>query len=649
MLSPAERAAKLWSDARSRVEFAGDDPVEARPCMLGMMSRFLRDHPIGDTLKRTFAIGMAAIAMAGALTPAMAQTGIIDYEPPPGLHTTLDPGDDKPLYGDKSEVSRIFTAIAADVNAEGMDVATLDIKDLDSITAFKTRVMDMGGTAELTGQMLNEVVSDDHGSTPVALSHYSILNEATGEMRGLAVVSFDGDHNHFMKHMADALGTEAVEAFTYAHELSHAIHKQAEQSGLVSFIKATNGDFSAFEKWDASVEGQLTHPDVRQVIQEEVARLQKLNLADVSPSEMSEYVGKIVSEIREIQSSDGHILYQEHIADAMASLKFVQDGHAMADELSVMRAGGDALHDTSSTQRAIAEKFNQASLEGLSAVELASLAAHTVKTTLGTADAGFAPVNDGIDNTAGRIIGERDLSKPIGTQDRGVAGFEAPYDIAGIAAGKPVNSGSKYALTEEREFEAPYDIAGIAAGKAVEPGTKHALTEELPVQGKPFVHPGRTALSQLSDPAHYAAEKSGFEAPYDIASIAAGAPVTPGSKYVLTEEQGFEAPYNLAGIADGTQPPNPGTRYTLSEERPAGIALEHGAMTVAESRSINEAIVTPAARKSMADALASLKASGTVISLPGSSDPSDPNRYAIRKSLSEFRDGPEQRNTHKMK
>lgn len=612
MLSPAERAARLWSDARSQVEFAGDDPIEARPCMLGMMSRFLRDHPIGDKLKRTFAIGMAAIAMAGALTPAMAQTGIINYEPPPGLHTTLDPGNDKPLYGDKSEVSRIFTAIAADVNAEGMDVATLDIKDLDSITAFKTKVMDMGGTAELTGQMLNDVVSDDHGSTPVALSHYSILNEATGEMRGLAVVSFDGDHNHFMKHMADALGTEAAETFTYAHELSHAIHKQAEQSGLVSFIKATNGDFSAFEKWDASVEGQLTHPDVRQVIQEEVARLQKLNLADVSPSEMSEYVGKIVNEIREIQSSDGHILYQEHIADAMASLKFVQDGHSMADELSVMRSGGDALHDTSSTQRAIADKFDQASLKGLSATELASLAAHTVKTTLGTADAGFAPVNDGIDNTAQRIISEHDLSKPAGGQDSRVAGFEAPYDIA-----------------------------GIAAGRAVAPGTKYTLAEELPVHGKPFVHPGRTALSQLSDPAHYAAEKSGFEAPYDIAGIAAGAPVSPGSKYALTEEQSFEAPYNLVGIADGTQPPDPGTRYAVSEERPAGIAIEHGAMTVAESRSVNEAIVTPAARKSMADALASLKASGTVISLPGSSDPSDPNRYAIRKSLSEFRDKPE--------
>lgn len=457
MQSAENRFERLWASNTAHLEFAGEDAVETRPCFMGAMRDFLTENKAGIAIKKALFAGMAAITLSGAIAAPAPSSMSLDHAGP-GVYLDSDG-----LFSDKGKFDTLFRAIGQDFNLELLSV---DINDQSSLEGFAEGLTSKG--IKTGYDVANALASNNNSASPVGMNFLSGVDEH-GELHHVAAISYNSDYNHVLgevfQGLEDHFGAnvnEAIENATWLHESMHSLIKSSEQRGMESWKEALNGDFSAYEKWESSVSAQLAHPEIRAILAEEMGMLK--DVLNAPPEQDVSYdAGAAVKKIRAVQQSNDYTIYHENMADGFMSVKFLQDGHEIADligDTRAQRAGVDPLHDSSVGQRAISSGLGQSDLVGLNAGELASITAKTVQAAMGYS-ADFDLVNNGIDDELVEVV------------KKGKAGYPASVERDNGVMPVSVNSGS-------RVVDGDDGLAVLHGGMTVQ--KKEAGSNELVVQ-----------------------------------------------------------------------------------------------------------------------------------------------------------------------
>ena len=427
-LSSADvRLKRLLASQSASVSFAGDDAIETRPSFMGAVHDYLTENKAGVALKKVFFAGMAALALSSAMA-APAQFDVsANHAPTSGIHfvDTPDHALNKiatdHLFEDKSKFDGVFKSLAQDFNLE---LVSGDIHDSDSINNFAETLVSKGIKSGF--DLASYLVNNENDVTPVAMQFFSGV-DAAGVGHHVAAITYDSNHNHLIGEVFGSLEkinfgqdiNKVVENATWIHESMHAIIKSSELTGLEAWKSALNGDFKAYDTWHNSVQAQVSHPEVRALIESEIAVLQ------THPAEYD--TGNFLTAVRAVQKSVQYENYQENMADGLMSTKSLQDGFSISHEIAdarAARAGSDAVHDTSVGQKGISEHLSTSLLQGKNATELASITAKTVQTAMGYDTHDFVVADNHVADGLSRMIGDASQA------EKGVSGGE----FAGVKA-----------------------------------------------------------------------------------------------------------------------------------------------------------------------------------------------------------------------
>jgi hypothetical protein len=189
----------------------------------------------------------------------------------------------------------------------------------------------------------------------------------------------------------------------------HVLIKNAEQTGLESWKAALSGDYQVYDDWRSSVQYQLSHPELKDLIDKEINVIKNFSGGEYD-------AGSFIQSFRSFQGTDDYTLYHENMADGFMSAKFLQDGYSISEGISdsrSARADKDPLHDSSVGQNAISDQLTQESLKGKNANELASITAKTVQTAMGYDTDSWSPLDNNVNDGLKKLVGgEKNLPKP---------------------------------------------------------------------------------------------------------------------------------------------------------------------------------------------------------------------------------------------
>lgn len=315
-------------------------------------------------------------------------------------HQALDPTKLFSAAARQREVGELQRTLGAGFGLTFVEVDLTDSKSVSSVAErFARAHVNGSATAGVTfarGLANNQLLVGQNMSPAAALAATGV-DPDTGTKQRFAIVAFNAKNNHVMKgafgDVSKVFGANELkqtEHMTLLHEAAHAVVHQAEQAGMETWSAALNslgatdgqaGD--SLRAWAASVEGAVSHPEVRQLLLGEAGRLDALQARARAGETGLQYDADVVQRaFQDLKSRPDYRNFQENMADGYMALKLKQEGCDVTRVVGAARARQDAEHNTSVGQAAIGT-VRGVDLLGLNSTQLMVRTAQLVQTALG--------------------------------------------------------------------------------------------------------------------------------------------------------------------------------------------------------------------------------------------------------------------------